>query len=128
MSHRPGDAPTESHRVSAALAGRKFFLLFLFLLASLILYPYAENTVFGYYVFRVLGSTAIVLCVYVVSFRRSLVVAALVLAVPTFLHRVLNLGTPASWFSILNVVLSFLFDVFIVVVIFRRVFAPKQPD
>ena len=127
----------------STLAGRKFFLLFLFLLASLVLYPYAENSVLGYYVFRVLSSTAIVLCVYVVSFRttigfrrrkrtrrswRSLVVAALLLAVPTFLHRVLNLGTPASWFSILNVVLSFLFDVFIVVVIFRRVFAPKQPD
>jgi hypothetical protein len=124
MSHRPGD---EFRRVSAALAGRKFFLLFLFLLASLILYPYAENTVFGYYVFRVLGSTAIVLCVYVVSFRRSLVVAALVLAVPTFLHRVLNLGVHGSWFSVLNVVASFVFDVVIVVVIFRRVFAPKAP-
>ena len=128
MFHKPGDALTESRRVSAALAGRKFFLLFLFLLASLVLYPYAENSVLGYYVFRVLGSTAIVLCVYVVSFRRSLVVVALLLAVPTFLHRVLNLGAPSSWFSILNIVLSFLFDVFIVVVIFRRVFAPKQPN
>src|SRR5262252_2438610 len=120
MSHRLGDAPTEASRVSAALAGRKFFLLFLFLLASLILYPYAESTVFGYYVFRVLGSTAIVLCVYVVSFRRSLVVASLVLAVPTFLHRVLNVGVPGSWFSVLNVVASFVFDVVIVVIIFRR--------
>jgi hypothetical protein len=128
MSQRPGDAPTESRRVSVALAGRKFFLLFLFLLASLVLFPYAENSVLGYYGFRVLGSTAIVLCVYVVSFRRSLVVAALLLAVPTFLHRVLNLGAPSSWFSILNIVLSFLFDVFIVVVTFRRVFAPKQPN
>jgi hypothetical protein len=36
-----------------------------------------ENTVFGYYVFQVLGSTAIVICVYVVNFRRSLVVATL---------------------------------------------------
>src|SRR5277367_4746683 len=128
MFKRPGDVRTESRRLSGALAARKFFLLFLFLLASLILYPYAENTLFGYYVFRVLGSTAIVLCVYVVSFRRSLVVAALVLAVPTFLHRVLNLGTHGSWFSSLNVVASFVFDVVIVVVIFRRVFAPKQPN
>jgi hypothetical protein len=30
-----------------------------------------------------------VLCLYVVSFRRSLVIGALWLAVPTFLHRVL---------------------------------------
>src|SRR5580692_9121709 len=117
MSQRPGDAPTESRRVSVALAGRKFFLLFLFLLASLVLFPYAENSVLGYYGFRVLGSTAIVLCVYVVSFRRSLVIGALLLAVPTFLHRVLNLGAPSSWFSILNIVLSFLPDAFIVVVI-----------
>jgi hypothetical protein len=128
MSHRLGDAPTEARRVLATLAGRKFFLLFLFLLASLIVYPYAENTASGYYVFRVLGSTAIVLCVYVVSFQRSLVVAALVLAVPTFLHRVLNLGAHSNWFSILNIVGSFAFDVFMVVVIFRRVFAPKQAD
>jgi hypothetical protein len=77
MSQRPGDAPTESRRVSVALAGPKFFLLFLFLLASLVLFHYAENSVLGYYGFRVLGSTAIVLCVYVVSFRRSLVVGAL---------------------------------------------------
>ena len=90
MSQRPGDAPTESRRVSVALAGRKFFLLFLFLLASLVLFPYAENSVLGYYGFRVLGSTAIVLCVYVVSFRRSLVIGALLPAVPTFLHRVLT--------------------------------------
>jgi hypothetical protein len=128
MSQRTGDALSRSRRVSGALAGRKFFLLFLFLLASLILYPYAENSALGYYVFRVLGSTAIVLCVYVVSFRRSLVAAALVLAVPTFLHRVLNLGAHSNWFSTLNVVASFVFDVVIVVVIFRRVFAPKQPD
>jgi hypothetical protein len=68
MSQRPGDAPTEFRRVSVALAGRKFFLLFLFLLASLVLYPYAENSVLGYYVFRVLGSTAIVLaCTWSVS-------------------------------------------------------------
>src|SRR5579862_6532355 len=128
MPLRRRDPTDQTFRMSAALTGRKFFALFLFLLASLILYPFAETSAFGYYAFRVLGSTAIVLCVYVVSFRRSMVVAALLLAVPTFLHRVLNLGTPASWFSILNVVLSFLFDVFIVVVIFRRVFAPKQPN
>jgi hypothetical protein len=114
--------------MSAALTGRKFFALFLFLLASLILYPFAETSAFGYYAFRVLGSTAIVLCVYVVSFRRSLVVAAAVLAVPTFLHRVLNLGTNTGSLSLFNVTVSFLFDVFIVVVIFRRVFVPSQPN
>jgi Ion channel len=111
-----------------ALADRKFFLLFLFLLATLILYPYAESSTFGYYVFRVLGSATVVFCVYAVSFRRSLVAVAIVLAIPTFLHRVLNLGVNADSLSALNIVLSFIFDVFIVVVIFRRVFGPRQPN
>jgi hypothetical protein len=120
--------PTVFSRVSAALAERKFFLLFLFLMTSLILYPYAENTSFGYYAFRVLGSTAIVLCVYVVSFRRGLVIVGLLLAIPAFVQRVLNLSTDASALSILSIVLSFVFDVFMVVVIFRRVFGPRQPN
>jgi Ion channel len=111
-----------------ALAGRKFFLLFLFLSASLIFYPYAENKSFGYYAFRVLGSAVIVFCVYAVSFRRSLLVVAVVLAVPVFLHRVLNVSASAGSLSILNIALSFVFDVFIAIVIFRRVFAPCQPN
>ena len=115
-------------RHARALAGRKFFLLFVFLLASLLFYPYAVSNSSGYYAFRVLGSAAIVFCVYAVSSRRSLVVIAVVLAIPAFLHRVLNLSVNASSLSILNVALSFVFDVFIVVVIFRRVFAPAQPD
>jgi hypothetical protein len=44
------------------------------LLGSLVLYPYAENSTFAYYAFRVLASTAIVLGFYAVSFRRSLIV------------------------------------------------------
>ena len=121
-------ARTAINRLSAFFAERKFFLLFLFLLTSLVLYPYAENSSFGYYAFRVLGSTAILLSVYVVSFRRGLVIVALLLAVPAFVQRVLNLSTNASSLSILSIVLSFLFDVFIVVAIFRRVFAPRQPN
>ena len=128
MPQRTRDARAKARQVADALAERKFFLLFIFLLANLIVFPYAESNAFAYYAFRVLGSTAIVLCVYVVSFRRSLVVAALVLAVPAFLHRILNLSTSASSLSILNNVLSLVFDVFIVVVIFRRVFAPRQPN
>ena len=67
MPLRRRDPTDQTFRMSAALTGRKFFALFLFLLASLILYPFAETSAFGYYAFRVLGSTAIVLCVYVVS-------------------------------------------------------------
>jgi len=111
-----------------ALAARKYLLLFLFLLASLTLYPFAEGTRLGYFAFRIVGSAAIVFCVYAVSFRRSLVLVALVLAVPAILHRVLEFDANANLFSILNIVLSFTFDTFIVVVIFRRVFAPRKPD
>ena len=75
----------------------------------------------------VLGSAAIVLCVYAVSSRRSLVVVAVVLAIPAFLHRVLNLNVNASSLSILNVALGFLFDMFIAGDL-RRVFATAQRD
>jgi hypothetical protein len=45
------------------------------------------------------------------------------------LVRHLNLPEPnPSAFSILNIVLSFVFDVFVVVVIFRRVFAREQAN
>jgi len=54
--------------------GASSFLLFLLLLGSLVLYPDAENSTFGYYALRVLATTAIVLGVYVVSFQRSLIV------------------------------------------------------
>jgi hypothetical protein len=109
-----------------ALAERKFLLLFLFLLAALLLYPYAESSAFGYYAFRVFGSVTIVFCVYAVNVRRSLVIAAIVLAIPTFLQRILGLGVNPGAIPIANIVLSFAFDLLIVVVIFRRVFVPGQ--
>jgi Ion channel len=115
-------------RYTNALAAHKFLVLFLSLLGGLILYPFAENSTFGYYAFRVLASAIIVFCVYAVSFRRSLIVIVLLLAIPAFLHRVLNLGVSSDSLSILNIVLSFAFDVLIVVVMFRRVFAPGQPN
>ncbi|MGB9245189.1 MAG: hypothetical protein WA718_05755 [Terriglobales bacterium] len=115
-------------RFARVLPGRRYFLLFLFLLASLIFYPYAESNSFGYYAFRVLGTAVIILCVYAASVRRSVLIVAIVLAVPPFLHRILNLSVGADFLSILNIALSFAFDVFIVVVIFRRVFAASQPN
>lgn len=112
----------------AVATGYRFFLLFLFLLAVLILYPYAETSRLGYYALRVLGSAVIVVSVYAVSLRRSVLIFALILAVPALVQR-LRLPEPtASTFSILNIVLSFAFDVFVVVVIFRRVFAREQAN
>jgi hypothetical protein len=111
-----------------SLADRRFFLLFLLLLSSLIIYPFAETTTFGYYAFRVLASATILFCVYAVSFHRGLLLFAILMAIPVFVHRVLNIGVTADFLSVLNIVLSFTFDVFIVVTIFRRVFAPRQPN
>jgi hypothetical protein len=111
-----------------ALTGRKFFLLFLFLLASLVFYPYVENGGFGYFAFRVVGSAAILIAVYALRLRRTLLLVALLLAVPALLERFLLRQPDPGFLSILNIVLSFVFDAFIVVVIFRRVFTNDQPN
>jgi hypothetical protein len=110
-----------------AVTGHKFFLLFLFLLLYLAFYPYVGDTGVRYHVFRVFGAAVTLMTVYAVSFRRGLIVVALILAVPAIAeHEVVFRPRmlPASAFA---VVLSFAFDVFIIVVIFRRVFAREEP-
>ena len=77
--------------------------------------------------FRVLSGFAIVLCVYAVSFRRTLVIAALLLAIPATVQHILDVEA-SGFLPILNTALSFVFDVLIIVVIFRKVFVPRQPD
>src|ERR1700723_786346 len=42
----------------SALARHRFLLLFLLLLGTLLLYPYADTSRFGHYAFRVIGSAA----------------------------------------------------------------------
>ena len=97
----------------SALTNHRFSLLFVFLLAVLILYPYAESNHFGFYAFRVIGSFALLISV---------------LSIPALVQRIALPKADASAFSTVNIVLSFLFDVVIVVVIFRRVFARDRPD
>jgi len=116
---------TQSEHESA-LTGHRFFLLFLLLLGTLILFPYAETSRFGYYAFRIIGSAAILISVYAAKIHRGLLIFALVLAVPTLLQRILLPKADVSTFSIFNMVLSFVFDVLIVVVIFHHVFAREQ--
>jgi hypothetical protein len=108
--------------------GRRFFLLFLFLLAVLLLYPYADSSRFGFYALRVVGSAVIVISVYAISLRRSVLIFALILAVPALVQRFRLPEPTASTFSIINITLSFVFDVYVVVVIFRRVFAREQAN
>jgi hypothetical protein len=112
----------------SALANHRFFLLFVFLLAVLILFPYAESKHFGFYAFRVIGSFALLISVYAAKIHRSLLALAIVLSIPALVQRIALPKADASAFSTFNIVLSFLFDIVIVVVIFRRVFASDRPD
>src|ERR1039458_9089068 len=68
------------------LIRRRFFLLFLFLLSSIVVYPYAESSGFGYYTFRVLMGGVILLTVYAVTFSRGPLFLVIALAIPSFLQ------------------------------------------
>jgi hypothetical protein len=111
----------------SAITGHRFFLLFVFLLATLILFPYAEARHFGSYAFRVIGSFAIVVSVYAAKIHRGLLVLAILLAIPALFERIMLPKVNAHSFSIFNNVLTLVFDVVIVVVIFRHVLAAEQP-
>src|ERR1700730_12145022 len=109
------------------LGGHRFFLLFVFLLATLILFTYAEASHYGSYAFRVIGSFAIVVSVYAANVHRSLLVFAVVLAIPALFERIVLPKLDSHSFFIFNIVLTLVFDVVIVVVIFRHVLAAEQP-
>lgn len=123
--------PTIRHKTwpwgkKGGVAEHKFFLLFVFLLASLIYYPYVQDGTFSYEVFRVASSAGIFLAVYAVKVRRTLLIFALLLAIPAAAQRFLLFRADAGLFSLLGTLLSFAFDVFIVVLVFRRVFTEPQ--
>jgi uncharacterized membrane protein len=81
-----------------------------------------------HYAFRVIGSAATLISVYAAKIHRTLLVFALIVAIPTLFQRILLPRTDASSFSIFNIILSFVFDVLIIVVIFRHVFAREQAN
>jgi hypothetical protein len=122
--------PTAENPVRRVLpvTGHKFFLLFLFLLSDLALYPFMDDTGARYYVFRMVGAAVTLMSVYAVSFRRGLIFVALILAGPAFVEHAIVFRTRLVPASVFNVVLSFAFDIFIIVVIFRRVFAREEPN
>lgn len=111
-----------SHGTFRGLIRRRFFLLFLILLGTLLFYPYAETNALLYFAFRAVGNIAILLSVYAVSLRRSVLIFAVVLAIPALLQHNVIPRPDQGILSILNITFSFGFDVFIIVVIFRRVF------
>jgi hypothetical protein len=107
--------------------GHKFFLLFLFLLAYLALYPYIGDSAARSLVFRTLGAGVTLMSVYAVSFRRGLVWVALILAGPALVAHAIDFRPTIVPASAATIVFSFAFDIFIIVVIFRRVFARDEP-
>jgi hypothetical protein len=115
-------------RRALPVTGRKFFLLFLFLLVYLALYPYMGDTGVRYYVFRLVSAAVTLMCVYAVSFRKGLIFVALVLAVPSIAEHEIVFRPRLVPASVFSVILSFAFDVFTIVVIFRRVFVREKPE
>jgi hypothetical protein len=110
-----------------ALTRHRFFLLFLFLLATLILFPYAEASHYGSYAFRIIGSFAIIVSVYAANVHRSLLIFAVVLAIPALFERIVLPELNSHSFFIFNILLTLVFDVMIVVIIFRHVLAERYP-
>ena len=122
----PPTAETPARRI-LPVTGHKFFLLFLFLLLDLALYPYVVDTGVRYHVFRVFGIAVTLMTVYAVSFRRGLIVVALILAGPALVEHAIIFRPRIVPASVFTIVFSFAFDLFIIVVIFRRVFAREEP-
>ena len=110
------------------MTGHKFFLLFLFLLGELVLYPYVDQTTGArYYLFRSLTIGVTLASVYAVSFRRGLIFIALLLAIPVIVERSVFVRSQLGMMAMLITIANFTFDVFVVVVVFRRVFARENP-
>jgi ion channel len=103
---------------------RRYMLLFIFLLATLVLYPFADNSTSGYYMLRVIGSGVILFSIYAVGYRRSLLIFAILLGTPAMAQHIwlLKAANP-SVLAMSNIVLSFCFDVFVVCVVLKRIFA-----
>jgi Ion channel len=112
----------------AAITHRRFFLLFIFLCVTLVLYPFADSSHPSYYLFRIFGSSVILLSVYAISFRRGVVMFALVLAIPALIQHNFHLRADASRLALFGIVLSLVFDIVIIVAIFRRVFTARDPE
>lgn len=113
---------------ASVIAEHKFLVLFLYLLATLVLYPYVENKPIAYLVFRVFGGAGMLFAVYAINLRRTVLVCMLLLAIPAEWHHIVQFKADAGALSIFGIVLSFVFDTFIVVVIFRRVILGAQPN
>ena len=104
----------------------KFFFLFVFLLAELAVYPWERyDSKFSPW-FRLLNVLVTISSVYAVSFRRITWVVAAVIAAPVAFHRVLLHEIPAGKVQLAGALLGIAFDIFIIIVIFRRAFQTRE--
>ncbi len=113
--------------MASALNEHKFFVLFVYLLFVLIVYPFVKEGTFNDFVIRVVGASGILLTVYAINPQRTFWILGILLAIPAVLRRALLFHPNAGSLSLFAIVLSFAFDVFVVVIIFRRVFTKDQP-
>lgn len=113
---------------SGWVSRRRFSILFVFLLFSMVVYPYAESTTLGYYAFRTIGSAVILLTVYAVTPRRNVLIVLLCLAVPALLQRILVAPSDSGGVVLLNRLLSLAFDFTVLWVLFRAVYTKAKPD
>jgi hypothetical protein len=128
MPPATAQSPSRPTRI-LPITGHKYSLLFLFLLGYLVYYPYAADASgVRYHIFRGLGSAVTLLSLYAINLRRGVFFFALLLAVPALLQRTFLFHANASLLSHINIFFSFAFDVFVMVVTFRRVFTREKPD
>jgi len=124
----------EARLIRAAARGRsawyknKFMWLFIFLFVVIIYYPYSAGSSLHYYMYRALFCAVILFTIYALSMRRSLLLIALVWAAPLIVQHSVTFVDPRGPIIITNSLFAFAFDVFIVVVLFRRVFSGAQAD
>ncbi len=106
----------------------KFMWLFFFLLCVLLYYPYSLSSDFSYNLYRTLFCVVILFTVYALSMGRSLLLIALVLSAPSIIQHTVYFADPKRPTAVVNSFLALLFDVFIVLVIVRRIFAKATTD
>jgi hypothetical protein len=110
------------------LVRRRFFLLFVFLLGSIVAYPYSESSGVGYYTFRVLVSGVILLAVYAVTFSRGLLFLVIALAIPSILQHMFLHFRDAGVIALMSRLITLVFYLVVISIIFRHVFENENPD
>jgi len=117
----------QDHRESSRIRG-KFSFLFVFLLADLAVYTYSGRSNFTP-LYRALNILILVSSVYAVSFRRLTWIVALIIAIPVAIHLIphgYEVPLAPSKLELAGTALSVALDIFIIVVIFKRVFQTRE--